>query len=70
MTAIAAALTAWIFIHVLRMPERWKLNFKPFNCGLCLSFWLAVILYFCPTYFVNFLFTVTLAASIGAWLEK
>jgi hypothetical protein len=42
---ITAALFAFHFIDVLRIPERWRVLYrKPFNCNLCLSFWVALLL--------------------------
>lgn len=69
MIPIAAVLLAWLFIEVLRVPERWKLR-KPFNCMMCLSFWLALVLCFVPHFITEVFFYTTTAAAIGAWIEN
>jgi len=68
--AITGALFAWYSINVLRFPERIGLNFKPFNCTTCFSFWCTCGFYFAPEFIVNFFFATLLAACIGIWLEK
>jgi hypothetical protein len=71
MIPVTAAILAWLFIKVFRMPERFIFLYrKPFNCLMCLSFWFAVILLFVPDYIITPLFSVSLAAALGAWLEK
>lgn len=45
---IAAAMFAFYFIDMARIPAKWKINFKPFNCIICLSSWTAFILYWLP----------------------
>ena len=68
--AVTGSLLAWYSINALRLPERLKLTFKPFNCTTCLSFWTTSALYFVPEFIVTFLFACILAAAIGVWLEK
>lgn len=46
---IAAALFSFYFIDMARFPKKWKLDFKPFNCLVCLPAWIALALYFLPT---------------------
>ncbi len=68
--AISGFYLAWLFIDVLRIPERYKqLNLKPFNCIMCLSFWSAGALFFLPYQLTLFIFITTTAAIIGAWME-
>lgn len=71
LTALTAALLAWYFINVARIPERFKILYrKPFNCTTCLSFWTGLVLLFTPEKIVQGLFVCILAACIGIWLEK
>jgi hypothetical protein len=44
---IYAISMAYIWVEVLQIPYRFKraLNFKPFNCAVCLSGWFCVPLY-------------------------
>ena len=46
MEMIYAIGIAYIWIHILQMPYRFKgkLNFKPLNCDVCLSGWITFIL--------------------------
>jgi hypothetical protein len=69
MIPVTAVLLAWIFIEVLRVPERLKLR-KPFSCMMCLSFWLALVLCFVPYFITEILFYTTTAAALGAWIEN
>ena len=70
-TAATAAMLAWYFINVLRMPERFTwLQRKPFNCTTCLSAWTGAALFFAPEVVVSFAFVFIGAACIGIWLEK
>jgi hypothetical protein len=65
---ITAALFAFYFIDVLRVPER--INFlyrRPFNCNLCLSFWVALLLWLVPPIFVKVLFTGFAASILSVW---
>jgi hypothetical protein len=50
---IASLFLVFYFIEMTRLPEKLKLNFKPFNCSLCLSFYVAIILYLVPNNILN-----------------
>lgn len=50
---IASLFFVFYFIDMARLPERFKVNFKPFNCNMCLSVYVAVILYLLPTMVLN-----------------
>jgi hypothetical protein len=68
---ITAALFAFHFIDVLRIPERWQFLYrKPFNCNLCLSFWVALLLWLAPPIFVKVLFTGFAASILSVWGTK
>ena len=41
------------FIEYGRFPAKWRINFKPFNCAMCLSVWVSLWLLFMPNWFVN-----------------
>ncbi len=66
---ITACLFAFYFIEVLRVPERWPkiLYRKPFNCNICLSFWVALLLWLVPPIFVKVLFTGFAASILSVW---
>jgi hypothetical protein len=50
---IASLFLVFYFIEMTRLPEKLKLNFKPFNCNMCLSFYVAIILYLVPIFVLN-----------------
>jgi len=45
---LASALFSYYFIEMGRFTLKWKLNFKPFNCLVCLPAWVALALYMLP----------------------
>lgn len=61
----AAILAAVYFIELANMPHKLRLNFKPFNCLLCLSTWLALGFYFIPGWVLNMLITCTIAGALA-----
>ena len=66
-----AAMFAFFFIDVLRVPQRVKILYrKPFNCNLCLSFWSALLLWLVPESIVNILFTGFAASILAIWGTK
>ena len=50
---IATLFFVFYFIDMARMPERLKINFKPFSCNMCLSVYVAIALYFLPVWVLN-----------------
>jgi hypothetical protein len=50
---IASIFFVFYFIDMARLPEKWKLNFKPFSCNMCLSVYVSIILYFLPVWVLN-----------------
>jgi hypothetical protein len=48
MIIITAICFALFFVEVHRFNLKWKLDFKPFNCGSCLAAWTALALYLLP----------------------
>lgn len=46
MQIIYAICMAFVWVDILQMPYRFKrkLNFKPFNCAVCLSGWFTLAL--------------------------
>ena len=68
---ITAFLCSWIWMDILRMPERYKFaRHKPLNCTMCFAMWSALILYFCPQYITEILFVTTTAAALGFYAES
>lgn len=66
---IAAALFSFYFIDMARFPKKWKLDFRPFNCLVCLPAWVALALYFLPE-FVTEVLIVMMAAAILSVIIK
>jgi hypothetical protein len=47
---LTSNIITFYWIHQGRFPEKLDLQFKPFNCDICLSAWIGAILYFLPSY--------------------
>lgn len=45
---LAANFFSFYFIVQNEFPRKWKINFKPFNCTLCLTGWVGLALYLLP----------------------
>ena len=50
---IATLFSVFYIIDMARLPEKLKVNFKPFNCNMCLSVYIAIALYFMPVMVLN-----------------
>lgn len=66
---LTVLLSVFYFIDMGRFPEKWNINFKPFNCHMCLSFYIAVVYYFLPPVLLNMLL-VCFASGVSAPLFK
>jgi hypothetical protein len=68
MIIITAICFALFFVEIHRFNVKWKLDFKPFNCGSCLAAWTALALYLLPTIVTEIAFVMFVsgvAAPIG-----
>jgi hypothetical protein len=66
LTLISLACLAYIFI------EKTNFKIKPFNCTLCMGFWIGVI-YFCIFDYTNILYAFivsVLAEIIDRWMQR
>lgn len=45
---LAANFFSFYFIVQNSFPQKLKLNFKPFNCTLCLTAWVGLLLFLLP----------------------
>ena len=45
---IASVTFTLYFVTFARLHIKFKLNFKPLNCEVCLPFYVAIVLLFCP----------------------
>lgn len=66
---LAAGLFSYYFIEMARFSKKWRLDFKPFNCIVCLPAWIALALYFLPFY-VTEIIIVMMGAAIFSVLLK
>jgi len=56
---LASIAFTFFFIEMARIPD--KINIikrKPFNCMMCLSVWVSLILYFAPVWITNIILTM------------
>ena len=60
----AAILAAVYFIEMARMHKALRLDFKPFNCLMCLSTWLALSFQFVPSFALTFIIVSCLAGAL------
>ena len=65
MIIITAVCFSLFFIEIHRYPERLKINYKPFNCGSCLSAWIALALYFLPSIVTDIMFLMFVSGVIA-----
>ena len=66
---IASLFTVFYLIDMARLPERLKVNYKPFNCNMCLSVYVAIALYLLPVIVLN-CFLVAFVAGVSAPLFR
>lgn len=66
---LTVLLSVFYFIDMGRFPEKWNINFKPFNCHMCLAFYIGVVYYFLPLVLLNMLL-VCFASGVSAPLFK
>ena len=66
---LTVLLSVFYFIDMGRFPEKWKVNFKPFNCHMCLSFYLAILYFWLPPIALNMIL-VAFASGVSAPLFK
>jgi len=66
-TAICASL---FFTEIHNFHIRWKINFKPFNCGSCLAAWLASLHYYAPELIQEITSTIFIAGFFAPIVTK
>jgi hypothetical protein len=66
---IASLFSVFYIIDMARLPLRLKVNFKPFNCNMCLSVYIAIALYFLPVMVLNCVL-VAFVAGVSAPLFR
>ena len=66
---IASLFFVFYFIDMARLPEKLKVNFKPFNCNMCLSVYISIALYFLPVMVLNCVL-VAFVAGVSAPLFR
>lgn len=66
---IAAALLSFYFIEMARLHKKWKLDFKPFNCLVCLPAWVALALYLMPQIMTDIVIVMFGAAILSVFLN-
>lgn len=69
MIIIAALMFSMFFVEIHRFDQKWKLDFKPFNCASCLSAWIALILYFLPKEITEIMLVMFTAGTVAPILR-
>jgi hypothetical protein len=67
---LASNFFTFYFITQNRFPEKWKLNFRPFNCPLCLTAWIAIILYLIPIFYAKGMLVMFSSGSIAPYFNN
>jgi len=66
---IASLFSVFYLIDMARLPEKLNANFKPFNCNMCLSVYIAIALYLLPVVVLNCVL-VAFVAGVSAPLFR
>jgi hypothetical protein len=66
---LAAGLFSFYFIEMARFHKKLKLDFRPFNCLVCLPAWIALALYLLPMYVTNVIIVMMGAAIFSVLLK-
>lgn len=66
---IATLFSVFYIIDMARLPEKLKVNYKPFNCNMCLSVYIAITLYLLPVVVLNCVL-VAFVAGVSAPLFR
>jgi hypothetical protein len=66
---IASLFSVFYLIDMARLPEKLKVNYKPFNCNMCLSVYIAIALYLLPVVVLNCVL-VAFVAGVSAPLFR
>lgn len=68
---IAATFFTFYFIEMARIPDKFTmLKRKPFTCTMCLSVWVAVILFFVPVLVTNLLLVAFLSGVLAPFIRN
>ena len=65
----AAILSAVYFIEMARMHKVLRIDFRPFNCLVCLPAWVALALYWLPSYVTEILIVMMGAAILSVLIN-
>ena len=65
MIIIASICFALFFIEIHRFHDKWKLNFKPFNCSSCLASWTALALFLLPQIATDIMFVMFVSGVLA-----
>jgi hypothetical protein len=66
---LAAGLFSYYFIEMARFHKKLKLDFKPFNCIVCMPAWVALALYWLPLYITEIIIVMMGAAIFSVLLK-
>jgi hypothetical protein len=69
LTIVASALFSFYFIEMARLHKKWKIDFRPFNCLVCLPAWIALALYWLPSYITEILIVMMGAAILSVLIN-
>ena len=67
---LAANLFSFYFITQNRFPFKWNLDFKPFNCTLCLTAWVGLLLFWLPDWTTDMTLCMFGAGAISPFIKN
>jgi hypothetical protein len=67
---IASVVFSLYFITFAQLHIKFKLNFKPLNCEVCLPFYVALVLLFCPEIVSEIIIVLFSGGIIAALISR
>jgi hypothetical protein len=68
---LASIAFTFYFIEMARVPDRIQLlKRKPFNCVMCLSAWLSLVLFFAPVIVTNIILVMFGAGVLAPFIRN
>lgn len=67
---ITSVLFCFWFIHQAKLPEKLKINYKPFNCEVCLPIYISALFYLCNEWTLNLILVCIVSAVISPFIKN
>lgn len=67
---LAANLFSFYFIVQNQFPYKWKIDIRPFNCTLCLTAWVGLLLFWLPTWATDMTLCMFGAGALSPYIRN